>query len=75
LLDLHPLPNLASHRAPFAPSGAAVHTSFTSHLAPLYPPYAPILPALRARDPPVHATFSPGRRQRGDTRLSFSGRG
>jgi hypothetical protein len=69
------LPDLASHRAPFAPSRAAFHTTLTSHLAPFCPPYAPILPPLRARDPPIHATFSSGRRQRGDNRLSFGPRG
>jgi hypothetical protein len=68
------LPNLASHRAPFAPSGAAFHTTFASHLTPFHPPCAPVLPPLRARDPPLDATFSPGRRRRDDDCLSLGGR-
>ena len=38
LLKLHPLPNLMSDSAPFAPNGAAFHTTFASHLTPFYPP-------------------------------------
>jgi hypothetical protein len=75
LLDLHPLPNLASRGAPFVPSGAAFDTTFASHPTPFCPPYAPVLPPLRACNPPLHATFSSGRRRRGDSRLSFGGRG